>query len=191
MTQHKWVRTIYHHKLLITYFYGTTVFYPLAGTLTSTVLYWMRSMLLTQCLHMNHNFQEKLVNIYMPGWNKTTPILKACILIIRGCPLSRNSPVLLDHLQLFKNENCKIQTRKAWHEVLRNYCVYKSTTETHHPHQNPAKSKIQDLNNNDNHIVERTNIPTSVWIRCIILWPWWWIMLQFPPLVGGHLLSFP
>ena len=32
MTQHNWVRTIYHHKLLVTYFDRTTVFYPLAVT---------------------------------------------------------------------------------------------------------------------------------------------------------------
>ena len=37
MTQHNWVRTIYHHKLLVTYFERTTVFYPLAVTNNMTV----------------------------------------------------------------------------------------------------------------------------------------------------------
>ena len=32
MTQHNWVPTIYHHKLLVTYFDHTPVFYPLAVT---------------------------------------------------------------------------------------------------------------------------------------------------------------
>ena len=31
VTQHNWVRTIYHHKLLVTYFDRTTVFHPLAN----------------------------------------------------------------------------------------------------------------------------------------------------------------
>ena len=30
--QHNWVRTIFHHKLLVTYFDCTTVFYPLGVT---------------------------------------------------------------------------------------------------------------------------------------------------------------
>ena len=38
MTQHNWVRTIYHHKLLVTYFDRTTVFYPLAVTNNTTML---------------------------------------------------------------------------------------------------------------------------------------------------------
>ena len=32
MTQHEWVRTIHHHKLLVTYFECTSVLYPLAVT---------------------------------------------------------------------------------------------------------------------------------------------------------------
>ena len=37
MTQHNWVRTIYRHKLLVTYFDRTTVFYPLAVTNNTTM----------------------------------------------------------------------------------------------------------------------------------------------------------
>ena len=37
MTQHNWVRTIYHYKWLVTYFDCTTVFYPLAVTNNKTV----------------------------------------------------------------------------------------------------------------------------------------------------------
>ena len=37
MTQHNWVHTIYHHKLLVTYFDRTTVFYPLALTNNATM----------------------------------------------------------------------------------------------------------------------------------------------------------
>ena len=36
--QHNWVRTIYHHILLVTYFDRTTVFYPLASLMESVVL---------------------------------------------------------------------------------------------------------------------------------------------------------
>ena len=35
--QHNLVRTIYHHKLVVTYFYRTTVFYPLAVTNNMTM----------------------------------------------------------------------------------------------------------------------------------------------------------
>ena len=37
MIQHNWVRTIYHHKLFITYFDRTTVFYPLVVTNNTTM----------------------------------------------------------------------------------------------------------------------------------------------------------
>ena len=37
MTQKNWVQTIYHHKLLVTYFDRTTVFYPLAVTNNTTM----------------------------------------------------------------------------------------------------------------------------------------------------------
>ena len=37
MMQHNWVQTIYHHKLLVTYFDRTTVFYPLAVTNNTTM----------------------------------------------------------------------------------------------------------------------------------------------------------
>ena len=82
-------------------------------------------------------------------------------------------------------------TRKAWHGVLSHYCIDNSTTENHHPHQNPAKREIQDLKNNVNHIMDHTYTPTFIWLRCIILWLCCWIMLQCPPLVGGKLLRFP
>ena len=36
MTQHNWVQTIYHRKLVVTYFDHTTVFYPLAVTNITT-----------------------------------------------------------------------------------------------------------------------------------------------------------
>ena len=35
--QYNWVRTVYHHKLLVTYFDRTTVFYPLAVTNNMTM----------------------------------------------------------------------------------------------------------------------------------------------------------
>ena len=129
--------------------------------------------------------------MYISVLTQTTPTLKACIIILMGRPLSRNSSVWLDHLQLFTNENCKKYTRKVCHEVLSNYYFDNSTTETHHPHQSPANTKVQDLNNNSNHVMYRTNTPTIMWLRCIILWPRCWIMLQCPPLVRGHLLRFP
>ena len=37
MTQHTWVSTIYRHKLLVTYFDHTTVFYSLAVTNNTTM----------------------------------------------------------------------------------------------------------------------------------------------------------
>ena len=155
------------------------------------MIYWIRSMLLIPCLHLNHHGQDKLLNMYISGWNITTPVLKAFILILRGCPLSRNSSLRLDHLQLFTNENCKMKIKKAWHKVLSHYFVDNFNTETHHPHISPAKRKIQGLKNIDNHITDCTKIPTLKWLRCIILWTWCWIMLQCPPLVGGYILRFP
>ena len=150
----------------------------------------MISMILIPYFHMNHHFQEKIVNMYMSRWNQTTTTMKLWILILRGHPISRNSSLSLDHIQLFTNDNCKILTRKLWHEFLRHYCIGNSTTETHHPNQKPAKRKIQDLKNNVNHIVDHTNTPTLMWLRCIIFWLWCWIVLQCPPLVGGNLRRF-
>ena len=37
MTQYNWVRTIYHHKLVVIYFDRTNVFYPLAVTNNTTM----------------------------------------------------------------------------------------------------------------------------------------------------------
>ena len=58
------------------------------------------------------------------------------------------------------NNKPKMYTRKAWHEFLRNYFIYNSSTEPHHPHHKPDKSKIQDLNKNVNHIMDHTNNTT-------------------------------
>ena len=56
------------------------------------------------------------------------------------------------------NDNSKIQTSKAWHDVLMKYCIDDSTTEPQHPHQNPSDRNIQDLKKDSNCIMDRTNM---------------------------------
>ena len=129
------------------------------GTLISTLFSWMISMIRIPCFYMNHNWQEKLVIRYISGWNKNTPALKSCIMNLRVHPISRNSSGRLGNLQVFKNYNCKIRTRKAWHDVLRHYYIEKSTTEPNHPHHKPYERKIHYLKKKFNHIMDRTNTP--------------------------------
>ena len=66
------------------------------------------------------------------------------------------------------SDNSKMQTSKAWKDVLCRYCIDDSTTEPHCPQQNKAKRTIQELKKNVNRIMDRTETPMSMWLRCML-----------------------
>ena len=54
------------------------------------------------------------------------------------------------------NDNAKMETGKAWTELLRKYIISSSTTEPHHPQQNPAECTIQDIKSGTRRLLDHT-----------------------------------
>ena len=48
------------------------------------------------------------------------------------------------------SDNAQMEKSKAWKEVLRKYNISSSTTEPHHPWQNPAERRIQECKKGTN-----------------------------------------
>ena len=61
------------------------------------------------------------------------------------------------------SDNAKMQIGDAWKQVLRKYNISASTTEPHHPHQNPAERRIQELKKVTIRIMDHTNCPGYLW----------------------------
>ena len=68
---------------------------------------------------------------------------------------------------MIKNDNSKMQTSKAWNQVLRKYNIAEQNTEPQHPHQNKAERRIQDVKRNTSRIMDRTGAPGYLWFYCM------------------------
>ena len=65
------------------------------------------------------------------------------------------------------NDNSKMQTSKAWKDILRQYNISASTTEPHHPWQNYAERKIQDIKSLSKIMMDRTGAPENLWFHAL------------------------
>jgi hypothetical protein len=67
-----------------------------------------------------------------------------------------------------RNDNSKMQTGLKWRDVLRKYCIGEQTTEPHHPQQNPAERRIQEVKKFSQKIMDRTGAPSFLWLFCML-----------------------
>ena len=66
------------------------------------------------------------------------------------------------------NDNSKMQTSKAWIDILRRYNIADSTNEPHNQQQNPAERHIQVVKNTSNTILDQTRAPAELWLLCVL-----------------------
>ena len=66
------------------------------------------------------------------------------------------------------NNNFKMQTSKAWSQVLRKYNIAEQNIELLRPNQNPAERRIQDVKRNTSRIMDRTGAPSYLWFLCMV-----------------------
>ena len=67
-----------------------------------------------------------------------------------------------------RNDNSKMQTGFKWRDVLRKYCIGEQTTEPHHPQQNPAERRIQEVKKFSQKIMDRVGAPSYLWLFCML-----------------------
>ena len=67
-----------------------------------------------------------------------------------------------------KSDNAKAETSQAVNDILRLYNIADLQTEPHHPWQNPAERRIQDVKATSNAIMDRTKTPGNLWLQCIM-----------------------
>jgi hypothetical protein len=63
-----------------------------------------------------------------------------------------------------RSDNAKMETGHAFTAICRKYNIKQSTTEPHHPQQNPAERQIQDVKRQVNLIMDRVGCPDMVWL---------------------------
>ena len=61
-----------------------------------------------------------------------------------------------------------MQTGVKWREVLRKYTIAESTTEPHHPQQNPAERRIGEIKKYAEKILDCTGAPSYLWLFCML-----------------------
>ena len=61
------------------------------------------------------------------------------------------------------SDNAKMETSRAWKDILRKYNVSIHTTEPYHPNQNYAERKIQEIKKVSNRILDHTNALDTLW----------------------------
>ena len=69
-----------------------------------------------------------------------------------------------------RTDNAQMEVGKKWKQVLRKYTISSSTTEPHHPWQNPAERRIQEYKKGTNRILDRTGAPAYLWFYALLLW---------------------
>ena len=60
------------------------------------------------------------------------------------------------------NDNSKMQTLKAWNDILRRYNIGDSTCEPHNQQKNPAERAIQTVKQTKTNIMDRTKTPIKL-----------------------------
>jgi hypothetical protein len=63
-----------------------------------------------------------------------------------------------------RSDNAKMETGHAFTAICRKYNIKQSTTEPHHPQQNPAERQIQDVKRQVNLIMDRVGCPDMLWL---------------------------
>ena len=66
------------------------------------------------------------------------------------------------------SDNSKMQTSKAWKDVLCRYCIDNSKMKPYRPQQNKAKRTIQELKKNVNSLMDCTETPMFMWLCCML-----------------------
>ena len=61
------------------------------------------------------------------------------------------------------SDNAQEQTSRTVKRILREYGIMAMYTEPHHPNQNPAERRIQDVKKMSNVIMDRTDSPADLW----------------------------
>lgn len=64
---------------------------------------------------------------------------------------------------VLRSDNAKMEIGHAFTKICRKYNVKQTTTEPHHPQQNPAERQIQEVKKRTNMIMDRTGCPEEVW----------------------------
>ena len=60
------------------------------------------------------------------------------------------------------SNNAQMERSKAWRKNLRKYNISSSTTEPHHPWQNPAEKIIQEYKKGTNWLLDCTGAPKTL-----------------------------
>ena len=68
------------------------------------------------------------------------------------------------------NDNSKMQCGKAWTEICNRYNIKTSSTEPHHPQQNPSERKIKTAKNRVLRLMDHTGTPGCLWLECLTYW---------------------
>ena len=61
-----------------------------------------------------------------------------------------------------------MQTGKAFMELCNVYFIGTETTESHHPHQNPAENRIGNVKMVANRVMDRSGCPANLWLRAVV-----------------------
>ena len=61
-----------------------------------------------------------------------------------------------------------MQTGVSFRKILRKYNIKSENTEPHHPQQNPAERRIQDVKRLSTKIMDRTGAPAYLWFFCML-----------------------
>ena len=101
--------------------------------------------------------------------------LKSMFIAIYGMHSETEGPDTLDDFVRefgaphgLRNDNSKMQLGNNFRNVLRKYNIKQSMTEPHHPQQNPAERKIQEVKKYTNKIMDRTGAPAKLWFLCML-----------------------
>ena len=66
-----------------------------------------------------------------------------------------------------RSDNARMQTGISFKQILRKYNIRSEHTEPHHPTQNPAERRIQDVKRTSAKILDRTGAPGYTWFFCM------------------------
>ena len=61
-----------------------------------------------------------------------------------------------------------MQSGKAFMELCNVYFIGTETTESHHPHQNPAENRIGNVKMVANRVMDRSGCPANLWLRAVV-----------------------
>ena len=84
------------------------------------------------------------------------------------------------------NDNSKMQTSQAWKKMLNIYGIIASTTEPHHPNQNPVEGQIGTVKSQAELILNLSGAPSSLWFTVPAMLQIYSIILLTSYFFGEH-----